>query len=343
MMRKKRTDQGTILIFALWTLALLVVFAVYIGIGIRQRMIFAERLESRNKLYYAAVSGVRKAMAVLDQVRSVPGSTFFTATKKALLNNEEDFSSIELNDASVEVTYDFFDKSLEQNKKQYGMIDEASKININSTSLRALIRLFQIVLGWDVEPAERLALAIVNWRTSGESELKGFFSDEYYENLEHPYAPKNASFETLDELLLVEGMNGEIFERLRNFITVYGDGRVNINTASFEALRAMGFDQALSAKIIERRAGADEVEGTDDDYIFDSEGGLVLLLRLSSVAAERDVLFAQQLENDQQFRVDSDIYSIESFARLERKNQEMKIRCVYDAAAKSILYWREIQ
>lgn len=340
-MKNKKKNQGTILIFALWTLTLLVVFAVYIGIGVRQRMIFVGRLESRSKLYYSAASGIRKGIMVLNQARSVPGAIFLPQTKASFMNNEEDFSNIELNGAHVEVAYQFFDKSLNQNKKRYGMIDEASKININFASLRTLIRLFQVILDWDMERASKLALAIIDWRTSGESSLEGFFSDEYYENLKHSYTPKNASFEVLDEILLVEGMTAEGFDKLRNFMTIYGDGRVNINTAPFEVLRAMGFDEALSAKIIEKRAGGDGIEGTADDYFFESDAGLVVVLRLSSAAAENDVLFAEQLANDQQFRVDSDLYSIEALASMENQNQQMRIRCVYDAAAQAILYWQE--
>ena len=339
MMKKKTRDQGTILIFALWTLALLVVFSVYIGIGVRQRMILVQRLESRSKLYYSAASGIRKAIAVLNHVRSIPGAMLVSEARAKLLNNQEVFSNIQLNGVNVDVSYQIFDKSFSENKKQYGMMEEAAKININFADQRTLIRLFQLVLGYDSEKAEELALAIVDWRTKGEGRLEGFFSDEYYKNLEHPYAPKNASFEVLDEALLVEGMTSEILDRLRYFLTIYGDGRININTASLHVLRALGFEEALAEKIIERRAGEDGIEGTEDDYVFQSEDGLTFLLRLSSVATENDTLFAQQLFEDEQFRVDSDIYSIEAFAAIGQ--QQMKIRCVYDASVQTIIYWQE--
>jgi len=340
-MSNKEHQRGMVLVFALWTLTLLVVFSIYIGIGVRQRMILVKRLESRSKLYYSAASGIHKAIMVIDQARGLSGSALVPRTKAILMNNGEDLSNIELNGATAEIVYHFFDKTLNQNKKQYGMIDEASKININFASKRILTRLFQVVLSWDVERAEKLALAIIDWRTSGDSSLKGFFSDEYYKTLKHPYAPKNASFEILDEALLVEGMDAEILNRLRDFITVYGDGRVNVNTVSFEVLRALGFDEALSAKLVEKCMGPDGIQGTFDDYVFESEGGFVTLLQLSSAAAENDVLYAEQLKNDQQFRVDTNIYSIEAVASIPAQKQQMSIRCVYDASIQAILYWQE--
>ena len=42
--------------------------------------------------------------------------------------------------------------------------------------------------------------------------------------------------ESLDELLLVNGMTKDIFERIKDYVTVWGSGMVNINTAGREVL-----------------------------------------------------------------------------------------------------------
>lgn len=341
-MKRYRGNQGTVLIFALWTLTLLVVFAVHIGIGVRQRMILVQRLESRSKLYCCAVSGIRKAMMVLDETRRVSGVTFSALTKAKLMNNAEDFSNITMNGAHGDIGYQLFDKSFTQSKKQYGMIDEAAKINLNFADSRTLKRLLQAVLGWDAERAEKLAAAIVDWRTSGENSLKGFFSQSYYENLEHPYAAKNAFFEILNEVLLVEGMNAEIFERLRHFITVYGDGRVNVNTASFPVLYALGFNDVVVDKILSMRAGSDGLEATSDDQVFLTEDEFASMLGKSSAVTAQEALSAQQLAQDGQLRVSSDFYTIEASVRMVHQRQQMTMRCVYDAAIQSIISWQEM-
>ena len=54
----------------------------------------------------------------------------------------------------------------------------------------------------------------------------------------------------LDEILLVKGMNKEIYDKLINFVTIYGDGAVNINTASKEVLEALGLADSLVDKIL---------------------------------------------------------------------------------------------
>jgi general secretion pathway protein K len=68
----------------------------------------------------------------------------------------------------------------------------------------------------------------------------------YYRDLVEPYRCKNAPFETLRELLLVKGMTETVFygqagdetqniepvEGIQKYLTIYGDGKVNINEAS---------------------------------------------------------------------------------------------------------------
>jgi len=49
---------------------------------------------------------------------------------------------------------------------------------------------------------------------------------------EDGYLTKNAPFESLEELHLVAGWEGEVFDRYAEQITVFGAGKINVNTAS---------------------------------------------------------------------------------------------------------------
>lgn len=334
-------NQGTILIFALWTLTLLVAFAVYISAGVRQRMILVQRLESRSKLSACAVSAIRKGIMALDQAHLSSAAACSAPTKAKLMNNENDFSAIALSGAQAGLGYDIFDKSFRQSKKQYGMIGEAAKININFADQRTLTRLFQAVLGWSAEKAEKLALAIVDWRTSGESTLKGFFSEDYYKNLAHPYASKNAPFEILNEVLLVEGMDAGTFERVRHFVTPYGQGGVDINAAPFPVLYALGFAPEVAQEILTIRAGADGLEATDDDRVFSSLDEFALLLGRSSAVTDTEANFMQKLGQEGKIGIGSDLYALEAVARTDNEKQQMTIRCIYNAATGKIVYWQE--
>jgi type II secretory pathway component PulK len=55
---------------------------------------------------------------------------------------------------------------------------------------------------------------------------------------EDGYLTKNAPFESLDELHLVAGWEGALFDRYADKLTVFGDGKVNVNTAGDEVLKS---------------------------------------------------------------------------------------------------------
>lgn len=77
----------------------------------------------------------------------------------------------------------------------------------------------------------------------------------YYGNLEIPYKCKNALLEVTEELLLVKGFTQDVFENMRDNITVYGDGKININCASKRVIESLSekMDAALAQMIIDRR------------------------------------------------------------------------------------------
>ena len=89
----------------------------------------------------------------------------------------------------------------------------------------------------------------------------------YYRNLARPYLCKNKPMEALSELMLVKGMTREIFHGptdteqagpamgMEQFLTVYGDGRVNVNEASATVLQTLceQIDRPLAESIVQHR------------------------------------------------------------------------------------------
>ena len=141
-------------------------------------------------------------------------------------------------------------------------MDEESKINLNKTDQIVLTNLLIRVLALKEEEAGQLAAALLDWRQYGESEITGFFSEDYYSNLQYPYPKKSADYETLDEMLLVKGMTQQCYDKLINYVTIYGDGAVNINTASKDVLIALGLQESLVDKILSVRRGRDGLDAT---------------------------------------------------------------------------------
>jgi len=77
----------------------------------------------------------------------------------------------------------------------------------------------------------------------------------YYNKLQVPYSCKNAPLDTTEELLLVKGITREVFDRICDYVTVYGDGKININSASRQVIECLSekMDAVLAEMIIDRR------------------------------------------------------------------------------------------
>lgn len=127
---------------------------------------------------------------------------------------------------------------------EYSLIDEESKMNINKMPTKFL------------------------------KKLPGLDEDIAIEIRQSLFRP----FHVKEELLLVEGVDEEIYLEVSPFITVQSNGRININTASTEVLASLGFDDSLVRIILSFREGPDDIEGTKDDGVFKSQGTIVDVL-----------------------------------------------------------------
>jgi type II secretory pathway component PulK len=79
----------------------------------------------------------------------------------------------------------------------FGLVDEAGKLNINTAEYEPLIRLPNMT--------DDVANAIIDWRTESSS---GGSSNTSYSSL--GYTAKHAPFETVEEMLLVQGMSRDL-------------------------------------------------------------------------------------------------------------------------------------
>ncbi len=141
---------------------------------------------------------------------------------------------------------------------------EAGKLNINTAAPRE-IELLLAALGTDPQRAQQLAATLLEWRTAGPR------SEVLPLSMAPPptFQPRHASFQELEEVLLVPGMTPELFyghyDRdasgrliprggLRDSLTVYGSGEsVDVNTAAPALLAALGIGQDAIAQILARR------------------------------------------------------------------------------------------
>lgn len=79
----------------------------------------------------------------------------------------------------------------------FGLVDEASKLNLNT----ATVEMLEGLPGMTTE----LAASIIDWRDADENVTENGAESETYARRQPPYNCKNAPFETIEELALVNG------------------------------------------------------------------------------------------------------------------------------------------
>ncbi len=146
-------------------------------------------------------------------------------------------------------------------------IPENSKLNVNMATPAELTNLL-LALGADPGRAESIAAAIQDWRggTPG-----GSFSafDQYYLSLTPSFRARHASFQEIEELLLVRGVTPDLFygsytrdgqgrfiphAGLRDCLSVYGStGTLDVNGVTPEVMISVGIAPDTAAAIVAMR------------------------------------------------------------------------------------------
>jgi general secretion pathway protein K len=154
------------------------------------------------------------------------------------------------------------------------IIPEAAKLNVNKATVDDLNNLLG-ALGVDPGQASEIAAAILDWRRPGAA---GSPFDSYYLSLNPSFQAPHASFEEIEELLLVRGVTPDLFygswaagaangdpaanrlvrhAGLNDCLSVYGtDARVDVNTAEPAVLAAVGVSSGAIQAILDHRQTA---------------------------------------------------------------------------------------
>ena len=116
--------------------------------------------------------------------------------------------------------------------------DESGKININKITDETKQGFIKFLLALKIEEhdAEIVTDSILDWVDEDDLHHVNGAEKNYYSSLPEPYEPKNGAFEIIEELTLVRGVTPQVFELLREHVTIYGAGKINVNFASKEVL-----------------------------------------------------------------------------------------------------------
>ena len=116
--------------------------------------------------------------------------------------------------------------------------------------------------------------------------------------------PFNRPFYSLDELLLVRGMEQVVAAKRnwRDFFTIYSTGKLDMNEANAEAIAlATGVDIEEAQDLVEMRFGADDMEDTLDDYKFENLSEVFAVLGI----VDDGILQSRLSLNDNTKRIES--------------------------------------
>jgi general secretion pathway protein K len=106
---------------------------------------------------------------------------------------------------------------------------ESDRVNLNSAS-QALMRALLMQVGAAPAEADRVAAAVMDWRTSGNAPRKNGAKAPEYLAAGLDYGPPGTVFQSVDELRDVLGMTPDLFARVAPHLTVLTDGDPDMNT-----------------------------------------------------------------------------------------------------------------
>ena len=189
-MKVRNNESGSVLIIVLWVAFGLIALTLY----------FANSMSFELRASDNRVSSVEAGQAIAGAARYV-SNVLATVKEPATLPDINNYRSeaVPVSDATFWII-GRSDRNGAADQASFGLVDEASKLNLNAPWLTV-----DLLLNLPKMTAE-LAGSILDWRdTDSDVNAAGGAEDETYQRLAPPYRCKNAPFETTEELRLVNG------------------------------------------------------------------------------------------------------------------------------------------
>lgn len=336
----QRKIKGAVLIMATWALFFLSSLALLLGFFVRPQVSFANKLKNRTQARNLAETGVARVLAEMaqDQKGKEKKEEIYTALNQSWNNQENLFKDVVLGDGFINIYNSYSEE--DAGRLKYGLIDEDRKININQASQEVLQRILELSGGVSELAAKDMAASMAEWRGVELVKGEGCRDQDYYKSLSMPYSCKRKDFEILDELLLVKGMTRSVFNKIKNYLTIYGSGSVNINTADRIVLQSLGAGSSLADKILHLRNGEDDKAATEDDHIFKSTDSIVSELVQQEALTQEEETELTNLISAGSFTVNSESFSGVSVGQIKSNGISARVEFVV-SRSHQIKFWRE--
>ncbi len=241
----KNSQRGGALLTVLWLTAALSAIAFSVANTVRGEVERSATAADGTRAYFLARGGVERALAWMQwgDVTNPDGTPRFWAPWMRQLHFEFPGGLVDVE-----------------------LIPEASKLNINEAEPAELLRM----LAWlGVEPvrANLITAGILDWRAPPPQGASEF--DLFYQTQVPSFRARHASFEEIEELLLVRGMTAELFHGawqrnaegrltpvpgLKECLSVFSiQGTVDANSAPAPVLAGVGLPPDSVVALVEMR------------------------------------------------------------------------------------------
>ncbi len=230
---EQENGQGFILIAVLWVSALLALFALYYSSAARVEGLQALNIEKRLNDFSLLQSGLDWG---LHEYRKF-------AQNKSLLTDKEQLER--QSGQTLDLKYprqEPYTMSAGNRTVAVQITDLSGKLSVNAVD-ENLLRDVLSACGMQ-QGADRTGVvnSILDWIDTDNLHRQEGAEEDYYVSLDPPYQPKNGPLQSIEELLLIKGIDRELFEGtvdrpgLKDFLTVHGEQTsMDINSAAAQA------------------------------------------------------------------------------------------------------------
>ena len=250
-----KDNRGFALIVTILIVSLVVVLTLQFNSSMWSDLYSSANLRDSIRLRFIARSGVNCAFAVLAEDASSSDSD---SLQEVWANSKELslYAATMFENGHFQIKISDLSGKIQVNR----LINEDGKYNETQKMLfTRFLNSEQFQL--DSEEVGNLIDAIKDWIDPDDDVTRFGAENGYYQSLENPYSCKNGPIESLGQILLIKGVTKELFygnehvPGISNYLTVYGDGKININTADSPVLWSLSddIDMELVSDMIEYR------------------------------------------------------------------------------------------
>ncbi len=262
--KNSQDSRGIALVSVLWVVALLTIVATGLSASVRSELRVVSNTADLLQAQYATESGVELAAMNLMYPQSVRWPA------------DGSVREIDIGTAKLRIA----------------TWDETGKVDLNHAPAALLAGLL-MTAGIETGQADLLVDAILDWRDSDDFQRLNGAEESDYRIAGLDYGPRDAPFETVDELRFVLGMTEALFAEIEPALTVYsGHSGVNVNAASPQVSQAIAEMQDVES-VASGTTYTVQVEARVDNTII-SQAEATIDITFSGLGRPYSVLHWQQ-------------------------------------------------